>query len=95
MSLCITATSCKVGAVLTLHPAAGSSSCGVLKSNRIHFPACVSSISMDTNAVELCADPEGTEFAVTLAACTSDGTYGFRAIFAESKAELVLAVALP
>tara|TARA_B110000902_G_scaffold199115_1_gene226033 strand:- start:539 stop:691 length:153 start_codon:yes stop_codon:yes gene_type:complete len=50
---------------------------------------------MDTNAVELCADPEGTEFAVTLAACTSDGTYGFRAIFAESKAELGLAVALP
>lgn len=38
---------------------------------------------------------EGTEFAVTLAACTSDGTYGFRAIFAESKAELGLAVALP
>ena len=30
-----------------------------------------------------------------LAACTSDGTYGFRAIFAESKAELGLAVALP
>ena len=82
MSLCITATSCKVGAVLRCTPLRDRA-------------AVVCFISMDTNAVELCADPEGTEFAVTLAACTSDGTYGFRAIFAESKAELGLAVALP
>ena len=78
-ALCIAAVSCAAGAALTLHPAHGapsgssnsaSSSCAVLNGSRIHFPAC-----------GMCADAEGSEFEAKLASCTSDGTFGFKALY--------------
>ena len=77
-ALCVAAVSCATGAALTLRAfSSRGASCAVLNGSRIHFPAC-----------GLCADPEGDEFAVTLASCTSDGTFGFRADYSSTAAAM-------